>query len=523
MGTRPIYDVIVIGCGPVGATFANCLKLSGRKVAVFDRDVDVFPVPRASGFDDESLRLFQAIDVLDEITEGGHLTDFDTWIYDRDGILISQMNRSILGKGVLGARCGHYHLTICDQPNVERILRSRFAGESGVDSFLGYEVFSLENSGDGVQVKAKHVGTGQELEFRSRYVVGADGATSFVRGKLGTDRIDLEYTENYLIVDAYVDDKTYLNEFVQDGASYIYDKTLAGVVVKGCHGHVRFDILRHPDLIGKEPETTEEWLAAGRALILSRSLDPDRFRIVRTAPYTFRARMPEEWRKGRLFVMGDAAHQTPPWAGQGLNMGVRDAANLAFKLDLVLSGKAPESLLDTYQAERKPECLITIQRAVRNGKLMQTSDPDEINHRDALYAQMLKDNTLARRVMGEGLLRPPYEVGLFGFSHEKSGDMMPQPDVIYSRRRMMMDDALGFNFALISLESVSGPYIDRFQNDLGGVVRTVGREFMDITVDLTRWFEENNVSAALIRPDRYIFDAGNDPENLCKALFEKLL
>ena len=517
------YDVLIVGCGPVGATLANCLRKFGHKVAIFDRDVDVFPVPRAMGFDDEALRLFQALGVLDRIQGGDHSYQFDSWTYDIRGRHLSTLNRDRLGEDLMMGRCGHYYMTICDQPNVERILRDDFALEPKVDCYLGFEVLDVDGDQEQARLSAKCLQTEEQREFTAHYIVGCDGGRSLVRRALDVERIDLGYSEEYLVVDAYVDDENYFRTMVSDGAHFVFDPRHGGVVVKGLHGHVRFDKIRHPDVMRGSYESEDDFAEDAQALIRRNGFDPEKFRVVRHAPYTFYAGMPSTWRSGRLFVAGDAAHQTPPWAGQGLNMGIRDAANLSFKINLVLSGKASDKVLDTYDTERRPVSLETIKGAVANGKRQQTSNPIAIAVRNVVFFLARKSRFVNRLLWKNIQRKPPYVDGLLGKTHKSSGTMMTQPWVEDFRGdRQRLDDLVGLNFALLTTNSPTGPSVYRFVNELDGVVLKLGKDFLDPDATLLKWFQTNKVQAVLMRPDRYIFDAGQEGDALCEALFEAI-
>ena len=516
------FDVLIVGCGPVGATLANCLRVFGHKVAIFDRDKEVFYAPRAMGFDDESLRLYQAIGLLDRIEQGGNSYHFDAWNYDVEGRHLYTLGRERLGD-LMTESCGHYAMTIADQPTIERMLRDDFELEPRVDAYLGYEVLEVRSAEDCASLTARKLANDEQLEFEAKYIVGCDGGRSLVRAALSVDRIDLGYSEEYLVVDAIVDDEAYFRGAIKDGARFTIDPKFSGVVVKGLHGHVRFDVLRHPDVMQVAYEKEEDYEEAAKALIKRSGFDVDKFRVIRHAPYTFYAGMPSHWRKDRLFVMGDAAHQTPPWAGQGLNMGIRDAGNLSFKLDMVLKGRAPQTLLDTYEAERKPVCQHTIGGAVATGKNMQTSDPKKIRKRNFMFFLARNSRYFNRLMWKKAVRKPPYEVGLLGKTHPLSGTVMIQPEVQdMAKRPYLLDDLIGLNFALITIDSSTGDMAYRFASELDGVVLKPGRDFIDPGGALSTWFKTNRVSAVLIRPDRYIFDAGQNGNRLCESLLDQI-
>ena len=517
------YDVLIVGCGPVGATLANYLRLFGHNVAIFDRDKEVFYAPRAMGFDDESLRILQALGVLDRLHEEGHLYRADLWFYDSRGRLLATFDRRQLGDELLLGRCNQYDMTMFHQPGVEQVLRDDFQLEPKVNRYLGYEVLSVNDDGPRVTLKSKNLDTGEEQEFAAHYLVGCDGASSLVRRALGVERIDLDYSEEYLVVDTIVDDEHYFETRIPHGAFFVYDPKQAGVMAKGLHGHVRFDFLRHPDVVGESYESEADFDRAARNLIVARGHDPEKYRVIRKAPYTFYASMPSRWRQGRLLVAGDAAHLTPPWSGQGLNMGMRDAANVSFKLHLVLTGKASDHVLDTYDAERQPVSMETIKAAVEVGKTMQTHNSFQLAMRGIVYFLARHSRFVTRQLFKAWRRKPPYRDGLMGKTPKLSGAPMIQPWVEDLRgKRHLLDDLIGLRFALVATSSPTGESVYRFAKELDGALLKLEKDFIDPDGTITRWFDKNKINAVLIRPDRCIFDAGNDGNALCQALFNAL-
>ncbi|MEM1087777.1 MAG: bifunctional 3-(3-hydroxy-phenyl)propionate/3-hydroxycinnamic acid hydroxylase [Pseudomonadota bacterium] len=517
------YDVLIVGCGPSGGALANYLRRYGHSVAIFDRELDVFYSPRATGLDDESIRIYQTLGIYDQLVKDKSVREGGLWIRDHKGNLLAAMDRNSLPADMLTRDNGHFKMNFFDQPSVERLLRADFERPGGADAYIGYEVETVEDKGARAELVAKDVKTGERHHFSAPYTVGCDGANSLVRRSMDVKIHDLGYNEDYLVIDAVVDDEVYWKTRIPDGGTIFVDPKHSGVMAKGVRGYVRFDVLRHKDVIGDTLETQEDFERAGRALIEAYGHDPKYFRVVRHAPYTFAAKMPRQWKKGRLLVAGDAAHQTPPWAGQGFNMGMRDASNLAMKLHLVLSGKASESIMETYELERKPDCLKKIKGAVSTGKLMQVKNPLQKALRRFSFFLMRNSESLRRSAFQSAQSKPPYRSQLIGKEHEIAGTLMPQPKVAtHDGDPVRLDDLLGIAFALVTITSPTGPAVEKLMRDLGGTVLNLGPDFADPTGDLLAWFREHKVAAVLIRPDRYIFDAGKDPNALCQSLFDAL-
>lgn len=518
------YDVAIVGCGPVGATLANYFRMFGHSVAIFDRFEKVFPYPRAGGVDDESVRNFQTLGVLEPMQANGDLFEADIWFCDANSKKLGAFDRRHLGDEMLVGESGYHKLSMFHQPNVETILRKAYENSDYVDSYLGYDVLSVTDEGDHTLLQVKELDGDEELEIRALYTVGCDGAKSLVQQALNVGTTDFKYSEDYIVIDAFVEDKAYHRTRFPDGAYFVLDETYAGVVGKAPHGWVRLDFIRHPDsLVHGNLETPEELEQATLALIEARGFDPAKLEIKRIAPYTFEARSPKKWRVGRLLVAGDAAHLTPPWVGQGLNMGMRDAANIAMKINLVLTGKAGDSVLDTYEDERRPVSLKTIEAAIFMGKMMEIKNPIFVAIRNAALRLSGASSMAARAQFSDWQRKPPYNDGFIGKTHDLSGRWMIQPTVVDPQgNRKGLDDLIGLNFALVATTTPIGPSVYRFVQEMGGVVLKLGTDFFDPENRFVDFCNKHRVQNVLMRPDRYIYDAGNDGEALCADFFEKL-
>lgn len=518
------YDVLIVGCGPVGATFANYLRLFGHTVAIFDRDPEVFFAPRAMGFDEETLRVLHDLGVLDRVIERKSIYRFGLdFVDENDRVLLGfrRMNNTT-DSTFKGGHGGFPETNVVHQPHVEELLREDFTRTPGVDAFLGYEVLEVDDLfGDQASLRIKNLDDGTETTFTGSFVIGSDGGRSLVRSVIGADRIDLGFSEDWLVVDAIAKDPNFYDS-IPDGAKFVCGKEVAAVVCKGVHGHIRFDALRldgAPDF--RDSDSTGDYTEQATELI-SRHYDPAQFDIIRQAPYTFYAGMPATWRKGRAFVAGDAAHQTPPFAGQGLNMGVRDAANLSFKLHLVLTGRASEALLDTYEAERKPQSIETVKGAVTNGNLIQTSNPLKTRLRNLIFFLARHSKLVGGLFMGRGLRKPPYSEGFIEESKGAGAPMIRAGVDSIDGVRQCLDDIIGINFALISTRLQSGPAVERFETELDGKVLVAGHDFDDSRQRVSCWLEAHDAEVVLVRPDRYVFATGTDGDALCAAMFDQL-
>lgn len=363
-------DVAVIGAGPVGSTLASLLARSGVSTVVLERDPDVYALPRAAHFDAETGRTFR---------------DIGVWRADA-GWTISQKGMDFLSaRGELLLR-----MTVPDpldgevtssnmfhQPSMDRALRAA-AVSAGADLRTGHEVIGLREVGeDGVDLSVRTT-DGSRSETSSllaRWVVGCCGARSFTRRAIGVGHEDLAFDEPWLVLDVLVDG----DNPEEPRTLQVCDPNRPYTVVPMRLPRRRYEFMLLPG------ETADEMLDPGRIDALLAPHFPDGgCRIERAAVYTFHGLIADRWRggsSGRVLLAGDAAHQMPPFLGQGMCSGVRDAVNLAWKLRAVIAG-ADVSLLDTYQEERAPHVRAIVEAAVGFGRIICTLDPDVAAARD---------------------------------------------------------------------------------------------------------------------------------------------
>lgn len=503
------YDVLIIGCGPTGATLANLLRARGRSVAIFDREPDVYPTPRAMVLDPESCRIYTSMGILQR------LIPEDASPYARNEF-VDQKRRPLMTLDFLQARKRFGFPMggmVFHQPALERLLRDDFPKGVAVDAFLGYDVCAVDGSGEAAKVIATHRDTGERHEFTGRYAVGADGGGSFCRSAIGSERVDFGYRRQWIVVDLVVHDQK-LFDSLPDGSEIRCRRNRSVVYFKGHHKHVRFDFEAGEALARNF--TAEDALEA-----ISEYFDPSSCEILRVQPFLFHGSMPKAWRSGRLLLAGDAAHQSPPFSGQGLNMGIRDAVNLAFKFELLFRELAGPALLDTYQEECWDHCARLIEGASKRGRMISASTPLAVANRNFSFFLGRRKRRTGFSLMRRMTNRQPYQRGLIGGS-EASGGRMIRPRVTTAGGETWLDDLLGPEFSLVVNSPTTGADMDWFREVLGGTVLQLGRDLSDANGELTRWLGRNDASSVLIRPDWYVFETGDDGSSLCRSLREKL-
>ena len=470
-------DVLVIGAGPVGVTLALMLAREGLSIVVADRSEGIYPLPRAAHIDHEIVRVLQAVGAAEAVMATSRIAAR----YD----FLTATGEVLLSFDSTGAKTssGWPPSNMIHQPSLEAALRDRLAEAAGAELRNGWTLTGLVRSDDGVTAGFATVEGARSV--RARYLVGCDGARSTVRELAGIGLDDLRFDEPWLVIDTIVLDPFRL----PDLNLQICDPARPTTCVQMGTGRHRWEFMMLP---GETAEQVSE-PAFIDALLKPWNVE-GAVSFERSAVYRFHALVARDWRLGRVLLAGDAAHQTPPFAGQGLCAGLRDAANLAWKLGAVVRGEAGEALLDSYQAEREPHVRSFIDLALMMGRTVCITDPAAAAARDAAM--------LAQRAEGKSpsqpLGAPPLTAGCLMSGSPGAGEVFPQPWSVDGTR---LDDVAGEGAWLIS-RADPGP---------AEGVRALSLEsaslqpFADV---ITTWLDKHGAEAVLVRPDRYVFGTG---------------
>ena len=390
--------VVVVGAGPTGLTAATLLARRGVECLVLDRRPEPHPQPRAVHLDDEVYRILAGIGLADE---------FAAISRPGQGLRLLDANMRVLAefrRSSAAGRYGYPEANMFDQPDLERILRENLARHNNVTILDGVEATELTQHGDHVTVNGE----------RADYVLGCDGANSFVRKAIGSTLRDLGFAQRWLVVD--IDTDADLRQW--DGVHQVCDTRRAATYMRVGESRYRWEFR----LQDHESAADYQDLSRIRPLIAPWTKVED-LKLRRSAEYTFRAQIADKWRHDRVFLLGDAAHLTPPFIGQGLGAGLRDAANLAWKLAAVRDRQLPASVLDTYQIERSPHARTMIRLAKLLGVAM--TEGGEVGNllRRVLMPRLHLVPGLRNRVLSsetpalrrsELVLRPRFGRGLAG-------------------------------------------------------------------------------------------------------------
>ena len=465
-----MVDVCIIGLGPVGAALANLLGLAGRSVLVLEREVAAYHLPRAVHFDEEVMRLFETIGLAEAILPHTHVSPGMRFV-DADGALLLEWPRPP-GLGRMGWNSSYrFH-----QPDLERALRSGLAQFADVRVLNGAEAIGVAQDDSGVEVTYR---TDRVETVRARYVVGCDGARSFVRGMIGEAPEDLGFGERWLVIDLIL--RRPMPE-LGDWSVQFCDPARSATYVRGTDMRRRWEIRLHD---GEAPDEAGVWA------LLARWIGPEDADLERFAIYWFASVLAHPWRAGRLLIAGDAAHQTPPFLGQGMCTGMRDVANLAWKLDFVLAGREPAALLDSYESERAEHARAYIALAVQLGGLINTTAAGD-----------------RRGPVRMASIAPALGPGLAAGWDGLGRVVAPQPVLSDGQR---LDAVVGYRFALLLL---AGTMLSHDQT------RHLAACDIVLVADgaLAGWLGDAGCIAVAIRPDRYVLGAARDVDELARLI-----
>lgn len=465
-------DVAIVGYGPVGAALAILLAQLGRRVTVFERWATPYPQPRAVHFDDEVGRILQMCGIGEAARAISEPAEVYEW-RNASGTVLLRFGRA--GDGPAGWPAS----SMFNQPALEQLLDDR-ARKLGVEVRRGIEIDAIEQHDD-------HVAVGG---LTARYLVGCDGANSTVRRIVDAPVTDLGFFYDWLIVDVILAEPRVFDPINLQ----ICDPQRPSTAVSGGPGRRRWEFMRLPH------ESIEDLNDEQRAweLLAPWDVHPGNATLERHAVYTFNARHTDRWRTDRVLLAGDAAHLMPPFAGQGMCAGLRDAANLAWKLDLVLDGRADQALLDTYQSERLPNVTAVIDVSMALGKVICVPDLAEAAARDEAMAAGVDGTTDAPPL-------PDITTGLIHASAPEAGKQFVQGRIA----GQPSDDVVGNGWRLV-LRGVDPDDIDADARDwfssIGG--RVVALDEPDAVFE--RWFDQHRTACALQRPDFYLYGTAPD-------------
>ncbi|MUL49670.1 bifunctional 3-(3-hydroxy-phenyl)propionate/3-hydroxycinnamic acid hydroxylase [Mycobacterium sp. CBMA293] len=500
--------VVIVGAGPTGVTAATLLAQYGISCLVLDRWTEVYPQPRAVHLDDEVYRILARLGVAEE---------FAAISRPARGLQLRDNTHAVLAEFTRDtgeSRNGYPQANMFDQPELEALLRTNLQRYPHAVLRGNVEVTGIAQDWMGVRVTYADRTTQSVHTVDADYVLGCDGANSITRGTIGSSMRSMRFDQRWLVLDI----ATAADLGQWDGVHQVCDPVRAGTFMQISPVRYRWEFR----LLDGETADDYRTVAALRPLIapwLGTVADHE-LDLIRVTEYTFRAQLADRWRTGRIFLLGDSAHLTPPFIGQGMGAGLRDAMNLTWKLAAVLAGDLPDSILDSYEQERKPHAQAMIHLALLMGAAM-TAGGDIGNLLRRLLVPRLqwipalhdrvKDSAtpaLRRSALVEDSHWTERLAGPAAH-HRLAGTLCPNELLAHGNR---LDTDIGRGFALITTDALDETH-EALVRGRGARVHVAAP-----TSALFDWLRRGRARAAIVRPDRTVMKAGNDLDALCTTM-----
>lgn len=514
-----VADVAIVGYGPTGQVLALLLARLGHRITVIDRWPDLYPLPRAVHFDHEAARILQAAGVIDDVNAIAETIDTYQWRNAERRMLLELDWRGI-------GPSGWPISNMFAQPDLERVIDRHVKRHPGVTVHQGWSATALTPDDDGVCIEMERgevrdgpwTPTGERQQVRARWVVGADGANSFVRRTLGIEMHDLGFAFDWLVVDV----KPQAEREWAPKTWQLCDPARPTTVVPGGPGRRRWEFMLLPGERASDMNSADvAW-----QLLAPWDITPANATLERHAVYTFRGQWADRWQQGRVLLAGDAAHLMPPFAGQGMCSGLRDSMALAWRLDAVLRGRLPEQVLASYGPERSGHVQQLIGFSIELGKVICITDPAVAGQRDQAMVAAQQQPGYAPPPPPQPHLGP----GLWLPDAPGAGLLGVQGVVEAAGRRGRFDDVMGLGFALVArdaatLQAISPAHRAALQAQGAQIVHIGPGGLVDVDDTYASWLEQLGCVAVLTRPDFYVHGGARNAAELnglleawCQAL-----
>jgi 2-polyprenyl-6-methoxyphenol hydroxylase-like FAD-dependent oxidoreductase len=507
-----MYDVIIVGFGPAGMVAACLLGRAGHRVAVFERYPSIYNLPRVGGVHDDVLRIFQELGLADRIMADGSIPALSDIVHDDVVLFESPFSERTIH--------GWPQLLSIYQPFVEGAMDQLAKSMPNVEIRQGFPVVAVSQTADYAEVMVEERASGARSIARARYLIAADGGNSFVRDALGLMPESLGFDQEWVVIDARVK-----RERPDWPIMRLYgNPERPGLAMKMGQNFRRWALMVNDDEERDEIVRPEKvWELLDREA----GATPDEVELIRQACYTFKSFILPEWKIGRIFMVGDAAHVMPPFLGQGMCSGLRDSHNISWKLDLVLRSVASARLLETYMIERVPNVRAMILESVRLGRSVIERDPVKVASRDELLLG-LKTSKAKYGLIG---YRPVgVAPGFFATSDAISkgaGEVFVQGTIVQEGHSLRFDDAAGPNFVAISRSGDPRAALSdeqaRFWEQIGGRSFQLGAagngaQLVDVDGDYGRAMDAYGCDVIVRRPDHYIFGTARSIADLPRLI-----
>ena len=482
------FDVTIVGLGPAGGTLANLLAMHGFSILILDREKSFYPLPRAVHFDDEIMRVFQTIGITKEFLKHTIINKGTKFVNSKDKVILDWPRPKKITDN------GWYPSYRFHQPDLEKKLRKKLKNYKKVSIEQNSEVKKIINSKNKVDITYANISNHKEHIVRSKYLVGCDGANSITRKQMKTTMDNLGFTQRWAVVDLILKKKK--NNLPDRTIQYSNPKQPA-TYCRNVGKRRRWEFAIKKNHSDKKVLSEsyiwnflKPWLKKSEAIIERKTI------------YTFESAIARKWRKGRVFIAGDAAHLMPPFMGQGMCAGIRDASNLAWKIANCLRNKFNETLLNTYQSERSLNVKEYIETTMRMGEFVNAVESIQITD------NIKSDNKGIKSMQS---IKPKLGKGLGNLKDKNRGKTFPQ-------FKIKNNKTLDNNFSkkgMIVLSSDVNTKTSKYYSILKA------KNFSNVS----RYLKNIKSKAILVRPDRFILASArsNKEVNLLLKKYSSIL
>ena len=466
------YDVAIVGFGPTGGTLANLLALQGFSILIIEKEKSFYPLPRAVHFDDEIMRVFQTIGITDKFLKHTIINKGTKFVNSKNRVVLDWPRpRSITENGWYPSYRFH-------QPDLERKLRRRLKDFKKVSVMQSTKVNSLKEEKSSVKIFIENINNNKISEIRAKYIIGCDGARSTIRKQIKAKFQNLGFTQKWAVVDL----------ILKKNKKELPDRT------------IQYSNSKRPATYCRNVGKRRRWEfainnAESEKKVLSNSyiwnflkpwLKPSEASLERKTIYTFQSAISKKWKKGRVFLAGDAAHLMPPFMGQGMCAGVRDASNLAWKIAYCLKNNHSEKLLNTYQSERYSNVIEYIKTTVKMGEFVNAVGTSNITGEVSSTQNGQKSMKSIKPKLGKGLGK---------INDKNRGKIFPQ-------FKLKNGKSLDNKFFDKPLLIISSKYKKKLPKKINYINSNTAKGLNEYMLNL-------KIDAFVVRPDRFILNSIN--------------
>ena len=495
------YDIAIIGYGPVGAMAASMFGSSGRNIVVIEPKKEIWNIPRAVALDGQAQRIFQSFGIINNIP-----------VKPIDGLtFINKKGKQIVYVDFTDHSTpnGYSETVGFSQPNLERTLREKAESYKNITFKLGSSLSNLVATENNNELTVINNLTKETEIVSSKYLLACDGADSFVRKKLGIPSFDYKCEQDWIVVDYELDPKYEIQCSPHQICDYQRPTTLAPIMDR----HIRWEFKYNSDDNQAEMENEKNIREMMRphAWRINRDLDISTGKLLRASKYRFHGLIADNFKFHNCFLLGDSAHQMPPFLGQGLCQGIKDVYNLHWKLTGVIDGTYSKKILDTYSLERKAIVKSVTETAIKQGNIVGSQNR---------YIALVRDFILNCARQFPVLLNffqfyhPwPIKDGLIDktlFKNKANGIVIPQPDINITIEDKAFDQYIGYKFALLVFNQDQGVFdeiksLDSVKIFDENIHLLNSNHPFNADKNFVEWQKKYNISAAIIRPDRHVY------------------